>query len=379
MSKKLNILNKVKYEEENLRARGVDSIIYLLNEVKVLTDNIDKENLKKQVTRAMEKDLTFFENLGELLKANIMQNITHSLFFNKMQGVIKCGLEVINNSDKLIYEENHIDQLIKYHKDNAFNADILGNYQLNCINAVLISTYYNIASKSKYMQLILENDQYSVFNNPYIQTTRIPIDIKNYVFIEEGNQWIIENPQLQQKELIYLHLGFSFGGSRMDSQYLYKNGRADDCTSSLARWLNIKNDISTRDLEIYYDNDRCETAICAELKEIIAPKASVKFFEIGDIYLHRTYNIEKDPDKSDKSYSLSGHTGVITQKYNETCFQYISYNRDVGKFDGLVYEDKCFFAEEKKKYMVFEILEDMCYTEDYFPFIGLNVYNNGHV
>lgn len=115
---------------------------------------------------------------------------------------------------------------------------------------------------------------------------------------------------------------------------------------------------------------------CITSYEVAFSKNQVTFLEIGDIYLHRTYNIEKDTDKSDKSYSLSGHTGIITQKYNKTCFQYISYNRDVAKFDGLVYEDKCFFAEEKKNYMVFDIVEDMCYMEEYIPFTQFNIYNN---
>lgn len=134
--------------------------------------------------------------------------------------------------------------------------------------------------------------------------------------------------------------------------------------------------------ELFYDE--CTSLECFAAKEVLSPiSTELRSVSAGDISIFRVYDIEFDDIESD-TYKINrlntskwGHAGIITDIYlNESCFEWLSYNRDVTKIEGLGLAKQCLNNYKDRKYMFFSLNNNHNYDYD---INNIEVYPNGVV
>ncbi len=198
------------------------------------------------------------------------------------------------------------------------------------------------------------------------------------------NWFYIQNNSDNSQELLTPTMGYAFGGSRSDSKYKNLLLHNEDCSSSLNKWLKLKNDYTTADFFLFHNlysknlmNSKDEinhnlklndlelnnfSLKIAELKQVIQPKYTAP--SSGDIVVLRSY------DKTGKV--LGGHCGIVTDYNPDTItYEYLSYNRnldhvnqygDYMPFEGLGFSSQKYNIEQQ----INDICNDRMITQVFF-------------
>ena len=136
-----------------------------------------------------------------------------------------------------------------------------------------------------------------------------------------------------ESELLYFHNGYAYGGSTSDQKHKNKQYRAEDCLTSVIRWLRLEEkfnqnellSFSTLDLEKFFFSDIYHPVISNRLQ----PLANFSKAKVGDLFLYREYDIQKCPDKNNYNYSIEGRIGFISEITSSNNFEHVSYTRNI--------------------------------------------------
>ena len=211
--------------------------------------------------------------------------------------------------------------------DGAYE-DIQGSSLVNCLQVAVFTGLTILTGKNNLQEMddLSNLGIYDVSTSPLIQTASLPRSskaqhdlyekFKNSLFFHEG-------------ELLFFTLGYAFGGSRQDSKYYEKELRAEDCTSAVAKWLGAAAPFATSHMKVVHQQKGCDLndAYCKAVESTLLPKdsSSLEHVNPGDIY----------------AFAVGGHAGVVVSVINSTCFESLSYSRNVPEIEGLGYGIDC--------------------------------------
>lgn len=374
------LLNKALQEEESRRHTSIDEINKLISTTSNWYNNINNntiEYIKNITLSALDNDITMISKLNNYLTNSIDLEKTFALKTNKNFELFTCAKKLID--DDFINIVNN-DIWSKYNltlsDKTTFGkeGDVKGTSFLNCLQTGVFSILYSnhVVKNIADIQDLAQSNIYNVNHSPNVHTTKLPENIQHNEVDPNFINWAYfykDEYSPTQGELMFFTLGYSFGGSRLDERYNNKEFKTEDCSSAVAKWIESIYPFSTLHMEEAFDND-CHNAECEVVTSIMAPVITA---EKGDIYVFRKYDINLNPEKSDRTYSKSGHTGIVTNVYPErNCFESLSYNRDMPKIEGLGFHEECMDNYPEKKYMFFtlknnnhDIIDDYYDIQDY--------------
>ena len=378
----VDLLNIAKNEEKKRREVTVEEVLSLFKILQKMLKNINTASflqIKKHTLNNIREDIIKTAELNQLIKnkADISQNATYPLKTNKnIEGlfgaefIIKTYFDILTTNDIWQYFPIVLESETILNCDE--DSDIKGNSRLNFLQIAFVSILYVILNNDKIalLNLFYEESIYDINSSPNLQGTALLKEVMTNLSFDI-DQWMYfyqDKKSPSFGELLYFHIGYAFGGSAGDLRYKSKEFRAEDCFTSIIRWLSAEEnftvkelqEISTLDVEKYYD-------ACYSGKKTVYSHLLTKMFEPigntlsnvkeGDIFAYRTYDILNSPFKSDYKYSLNekGHIGVVTEVNKLTgFFQTLSYSRDIPKKEGFGFEKESIY-NPYKKYMFFKI------------------------
>ena len=311
------------YEEFIRRSRSFFEIEELHKLYRNLLDSTD-ENIKSHINSyileiiisdyIMQKEID--EKIGDLQEVGY-----YALKSNKNAELFKLAIQLIKSDITLtsanLLSENRLYKNIanRFEDDNAN-----GTSQMNLLQILLIAGIRHISgilTLNELNALFIDNKIYNPLESPMIQGVSIPDSLEDFDIFE--NYFYFNQ---KQQELYTPTLGYSFGGSREDTKYQVKNLKTEDCSSSVAKWVKSPITFTTYTMHMAYEGDCQNDKLCNNIKEILQSKNISEIIK-GDIFVK------------------GGHTGIISNITNETCFETISYNREIPDIEGLLYKEEC--------------------------------------
>ncbi len=340
-----NTLDKAMLEEENRRTAIFIEFRQLFDiYVKYVKETSDFQALKTKISNK----ITDLNNLITQITSAYKNSEGASFPFktNKNPELLKCANDFIIEHGLVEYW----DELLKIYpmvQDNKTklglqNNDHKGTSVINCIQTAI----YITITELNITHAVQSAGIYNVTTSPLIQTTALPNDIQQHAFYTNFTSSMFfykDDLSPPQGELVFFMLGYSFGGSRVDTRYHNKEFRAEDCSSSVAKWIDSSCALTTSTMKLLF-NDNCqEDTCCNHVKTIVRPSSTIlESVSPGDIYV----------------FQQGGHMGIVTDVLNNTCFESLAYSRSMPQQEGLGYGIDCLT------------------TRDYFFFTYINEAND---
>lgn len=273
--------------------------------------------------------------------------ITESLKSNKMQEIFMCAYSVIAQNS-LITNWDALQTKYPLNSNSktflkGTGSDLKGTSTLNCLQVAMFTTLYTYKNVSSILEIteFYHHGIYSLQSSPLIHTTALPTKIqKEDKLYSEVQNWIYFYKDFMspmQGELMFFHLGFALRGSTEDSRYIYsKELKPEDASSAVAKWVGSPLAYTTQYMkQLYYNKCSYLDIFCRAALHTLAPlNGDFSAVKPGMIYM----------------FANGGHTGVVTEKINSTCFESLSYARNVPKVEGLGYDIDCI---TKRDYLFF--------------------------
>ncbi|MFN7039434.1 MAG: hypothetical protein ACK4OM_07735 [Alphaproteobacteria bacterium] len=362
----MNILNYAINEELQRRVQTIKEINILSKIIQNKVGFYENEQLlKDKAIAAIEHDIYLSNKLKKYLEHHELADELYVYTTNKLIEAFSGAKKLIENdfyelisdsfSDKYLLDPYEIIRF-ETNSNNVMGTSMPNFIQLALFTILSVAGNYNNFSE---VTELTENNIYNFNYSPNIQTSAIFKQINDFELEQGIKNWIYYLDDGNHiPSLAVFNLGYFYGGSRDNSQYKNKYFRMEDCSSSIAKWLNSDVEFSTIHMEEVFDGD-IENSFAQEASKFLMPIKD-RLPIAGDIFTYRKYNIEKDPGKLDRANSMSGHTGIVANYYekeNKHYFEHLSYNRDIPKIEGLGYKIECIENFPEKKYMFFEPIE----------------------
>lgn len=314
--------------------------------------------------------------------SNTQKESSFAFRTNKLKELFSCSENILNRYGlKQLLEKPLLGKLEEqnYEGFSFETSNKLSTSFLNCVQNVYLnglSLFYN-NDNFTVKELRKEISEYDIETSAVIQTTKLPtnyiptnytlsngkiIDITNWFYYYKDDR----SPF--QGELVVPNLGYQFGGSRADERYDNKEFKSHDCSSYISSLLGFKQALSTADYELIllkknadYNTKNISLFPVNNFNEIIP----------GDFFVTRTYDIKNNPAKDNPVFSRGGHIGIISkivnqaEKFEDSVFETLSYNRDMPHQEGFIYENVS-FSNANVKYYFFRTSGDVETNQDEF-------------
>lgn len=305
-----NFINHEKSRREVSFAE-VAQLISVFQGFNISTDH----DLGTEVSFLIEKDINTQEEFDHVLK--LEKESSFALKTNKNQQLFTLAKNKVDKGfdfySKSIFANNNLNPL----KPNNFDDDSAnGSSVLNVIQIIFLAAFRVKSSIETLNDLSshLDNEAYDVMTSPVIQGVKAP---KNF---SEFSGWFYYDQYNQ--ELITPSLGYAFGGSRADSRYNKKEFALQDCSSSVAKFVNSTGTFATYAMKMAAKNECKGEKLCNNVKVSLELKSQENAVS-GDVFV------------------IKSHTGFIFKILDSRCFTGLSYNRDIPKIEGVGYQDVC--------------------------------------
>ncbi len=258
-----------------------------------------------------------------------LQGATYPFKTNKNPKILECAYNFIGNHGFVLSWEElmHIYPMSPNSKTwlKLRNNDHKGTSAMNCVQAALYVTLTEFGAT----QDIKDAKIYDVTTSPLIQTTALPAETVDQPLYNNFTQSILfykDELSPEQGELIFFNMGYSFGGSRIDSRYHKKEFRTEDCSSCVAKWISSECALTTYTMKLLFQDQCHEDQCCNHVKTTLKPKGTIlKNIAPGDLYV----------------FQKGGHMGIITDIMNNTCFESLTYSRVMPTKEGIGYDVEC--------------------------------------
>ncbi len=371
MVKKL--LDKV-MQEFYTRAQTIHSEI---NSLQIYTKNklSDQESNFKSFEETIITKLETDKEIHKLVMTDKNATNDASIAFktNKLAETLDCATNVLNTYGLYQLLNKPLMSKLEEKNQNGFSFETTNKNitsYLNCVQTVFLTSLSVVEHKNNFQDLELAQklNAYNVETSPLVQTTKFPANYTptNYT-LANGNKvditsWFYyfkDHKSPTQGELLLPNLGYQFGGSREESRYKTKELKSEDCSSAASKWLGFKQSISTVDYELIYLGNHSNTDL--NNNNLIKPITDLNKLSSGNIYVTRTYDIAKNPEKNDLKYAKGGHIGIITKitsssnNVEEIKAEVVSYTRNMPVIEGFIAENIT-FNNKAMKYYFFEFI-----------------------
>ena len=371
MDKHNNILKVVKGELLDRKIVSIDEVIKIICLAKELLKefNISFYDIFDKVLIDLNEDIVKTINLNKYIfdHFDALVSLAYPLKYNKNFELLAGTLEFCKNYTHYIFSNDLVSDLEREKK--SFERILFKGLD-SYLNYIKIF-YYSILNLILTKEVFLFCNENKILNLDYsanIQSTILPknIDIKNLNFnIFKWKYFYKDKLSPSQGELLYFTNGYAFGGSNEDYRYRSKTYRAEDCLTSILKWINAEKDFSvsalpsfsTLDIEKYFDsyNSSKKSKYYDILLKYLKPIHNFNEVKAGDIFAYREYDIQDEPLKRNYKYSMSGHIGVISKIVNNFSFENLSYSRHIPEVEGLVTSLENLKTNPQKKYMFFRV------------------------
>lgn len=347
----------------------VKQIIILTKNI-LKTSNIHYYDIFNKVLKDLNNDIQNSFQLNEYIFnfSNELTPLTYPLKYNKNFELLSGTLEFCKNYTHYLFSDKLIDDLDD--EKTSINRILFKGFDsyLHYIK-IFYFTILHLVLKDKLNSVLYENNILNISSSPNIQTTLLPknLDYNEIKFkLKSWKYFYQDKLSPTQGELLYLTNGYAFGGSNEDERFTSKRFRAEDCLTSILKWINAEKDFnpnklaefSTLDIEKFYDSYNCQKKLKFHdiLSNYIIPIHNFDDVRVGDIFAYREYDLQNDPTKKNHKYSLCGHIGVISKMRDSYSFENISYSRKIQEIEGLVFSLENTKIHPHKKYMFFKTL-----------------------
>jgi hypothetical protein len=367
-----NILDIAKRELTNRKLTSINEVrqIIILTKNILKISNINYYDIFNEVLKDLNNDIHNSFQLNEYIFSfsHELAPLTYPLRYNKNFELLSGTLEFCKNYTNYLFLDKLIDDLDD--EKNSINRVLFKGFDsyLNYIK-IFYFTILHLILKDKLSKFLYENNILNISLSPNIQTTLLPENLDHNKIKFKLKNWKYfyqDKLSLTQGELLYLTNGYTFGGSNEDERFALKKFRAEDCLTSILKWIDAEKDFapnkltefSTLDIEKFYDSYNCQkkSKFHDILSNYITPVNNFDDVRAGDIFAYREYDLQNDPIKTNYKYSLCGHIGVISKMIDSYSFENISYSRKIPEVEGLVFSSENTKMHPHKKYMFFKTL-----------------------
>jgi hypothetical protein len=367
-----SILDIAKKELINRKLISIDEVkqIIILTKNILKTSNIHYYDIFNEVLKDLNNDIHNSLQLNEYIFSfsHELTPLTYPLKYNKNFELLSGILEFCKNYTHYLFSDELLDDL-----DNekiSINRVLFKGFDsyLNYIKIFYFTTLHLIL-KDKLSRFFYDNNILNISLSPNIQTTLLPQNLDHNKIKFKLKKWKYfyhDKFSKAQGELLYPTNGYAFGGSNEDRRFASKKFRAEDCLTSILKWIDAEKDFtqnkltefSTLDIEKFYDsyNGQEKSQFHGILSNYITPIHNFDNVRAGDIFAYREYDLQNDPTKTNHKYSLCGHIGVISKMIDNYSFEHISYSRRIPEVEGLVFSLENTKMHPHKKYMFFKTL-----------------------
>lgn len=315
----MSVLTAAIKEEELRRKVSFQEINDLHNLYKSLSGEKDHNIIKEQIKTILISDYTRQEKFDnyiadlKLIGFFALKTNKNAHLFKLAKDLLEAGIDL--SSDELLAEQN-----LDVGAKNRFDDELANaTSKLNLLQILLIAGIRSLAEVENLKDLsnLLDNKAYDVMKSPLIQGVTLSEEFNKF---DEFSDWFYFNSESQ--EIYTPNLGYAFGGSRNDPQYHNKEFRMEDCSSAIAKWVNAPGTLATYALKLAYKGECSEDSLCQNAISVLEAKFHNDLID-GDVFVKKS------------------HTGVVTKVINSTCFDTLSYSRDIPKIEGLGYSVTC--------------------------------------
>ncbi len=351
----VTLIDVAQREEEVRRLSSHKEFEQLFNITKNAIEAYSGENLREEVLRKLSQDRELIKKTTDEWKALTGANFPFKT--NKNAEIIDCAYSIVEEHSIITdwsYLQSHFPMKVETRTFlGGRDGDLKGTSCLNCLQVSLFSTLSLIEGAANIQKItaLSSANIYDVKTSPLVQTTKLPVGVENtksYDEFKSSSYFYQDSLSPKQGEMLFFTLGYSFGGSRADTRYKDKELRAEDCSSAIAKWVHATVPFATTHMKNAYKGNCQQDTYCNAAAETLDPiKGNFSVVKEGDIY----------------AFEHGGHTGVVVDKINDTCFVSLSYSRDVPNVEGFGYGTDCI---DNRSYLFFKPImgEENSYSED---------------
>ncbi len=364
-----SILNIAREELINRKLLSINEVkqTIILTKTLLKNSNINHYDIFSATLQDLNTDIHTSLQLNDYIFSfsNELAPLTYPLKYNKNFELLSGTFEFCKNYTHYLFS----DELINDLENEKYSADRIlfkgFDSYLNYIK-IFYFTILHLILKNQLKPILFENNILNISFSPNIQTTLLPKNLnldKIYFKLKNWKYFYQDKFSPIQGELLYFTNGYAFGGSNEDERFASKKFRAEDCLTSILKWIGAEKDLapnklsefSTLDIEKFYDsyNSQKKSEFHVILSNYITPIYNFNDVKVGDIFAYREYDIQNDPIKLNYKYSLGGHIGIISKIVDTHSFENISYSRKIPKIEGLVFSLESTKMHPHKKYMFF--------------------------
>ena len=364
-----SILNIAREELINRKLLSINEVKQIIIFARTLlkNSNINHYDIFSATLQDLNIDICNSLQLNDYIFSfsNELAPLTYPLKYNKNFELLSGTLEFCKNYTHYLFSDELINDL--ENEKNSVNRLLFKGFDsyLNYIK-IFYFTILHLILTNQLKHFLLEKNILNISSSPNIQTTLLPknlnldkIDFK----LKNWKYFYQDKFSPTQGELLYFTNGYAFGGSNEDERFASKKFRAEDCLTSILKWIGAEKDLSstklaefsTLDIEKFYDsyNSQEKSEFHGILSNYITPIHNFNDVKVGDIFAYREYDIQNDLTKLNYKYSLGGHIGIISKIADTYSFENISYSRKIPKIEGLVFSLENTKMHPHKKYMFF--------------------------
>ncbi|MEO0347960.1 MAG: hypothetical protein AAF153_01250, partial [Pseudomonadota bacterium] len=350
----INLVNTEMYWRYQVGIHEFTKLVEASVAVKDTLSDAEFTNLISRTKQQLADDITDAKQLTTNARAAADADngiLNFALYFNKLSVILDKAHEKIGDIDytnSLFNGEflTQIDSQVTPHHSAAI-GDIKGSGDINYAQTLLLellATHYNCTINE--VPALANNSIYNPVTSPNIQSVSLTAQSVNTVF--NNNTWYYKDEQSPEfGEVAIPHSGYFFGGSRNDVRHQDKLFKAEDCSSSVAKWLGTNMAFSTHHMEYFHKNGLTPSQdlpnnlsdneyekfdnYVASVAQVMQVRVGIDTVEPGDVFLkvcHR--ELENGTFKR-----YGGHTGIVnellsaTEDNNLIGVDFISYNRDL--------------------------------------------------
>lgn len=366
------VLKNAFKKEALFRNRTQMEALALLMVIQQCSKDLDLEKTYKSVLEHAKAELEVISQLNKKIQEKIKEfegDLTWSLRTNKMELVLKGAIAFLEKHfydvcDGIIPEDYRFLSHTPTVLGNQQGAK--GNSRETFLKAALILILHKLDISRSSLD-IKGNESALCHLTPLpakLKLEEIPGSEKSS-FIFNNLKFLESERELPEKEFMFVHSGYAFGGHRFEKRY--PNGREfgpEDCSSGIASFLNCKAPVSTNDMLFSYrhktkdggfiEKDWTNGKECASLQDLWDPvivKDPTKDIKPGDVYCVRRF-ADTDPELN-KTQGVSGHTAMVVGVQSNGAMTTLGYNRDMPAKEGFGLEDFPYRDAANKKVMIF--------------------------
>ena len=251
VERNINLVKKLStfFDERTKRQRFEMLKLIELTATSIKTSK--NSNLKQIVQQALDEDIVKVEALNKMAKASD----PFPFRFNKLLDLLTQAKKYIDLNWEEIKEGN-VQKLLYKPNGVSWEGTSMLNYMQTSMLEILSIIYETPISDLKCLK---ESDGiYQIATSPNIQSISVTNN-RNAISSNEKfdllHEWrwaaVRETPSILIYKLVTPSLGYAFGGSRFESEFVDKKLRLHDCSSFVSEILNLNESFTTNSLKIF--------------------------------------------------------------------------------------------------------------------------------